>query len=61
VLVQWQEDGSKAATWEDVSTIKDQFSEFNLGDKVVLAAVGNIRQGNNERVELCHRKKFKNK
>jgi len=47
--VQWQEGSSKAATWEDISTIKDQFLEFNLWDKVVPTTVGNIRQGSNKR------------
>jgi len=32
--------GFKAATWENISTIKDQFLEFNLGDKVVPIAEG---------------------
>jgi len=36
---------SQSGPWEDISTIKDQFPNFNLGDKVVPATKGNVRQG----------------
>jgi len=48
-LGQRQEGGSEAAIWEHISTIKDQFPVFNLGDKVVLAVKNNVRQGSNEK------------
>lgn len=43
VLIEWQEGGKEGATWEDELTIKEQFLEFNLEDKVDLVAVGNDR------------------
>ncbi|KOM42756.1 hypothetical protein LR48_Vigan05g036000 [Vigna angularis] len=43
VLVEWQEEGPDGATWEDALTIHDQYPDFNLGDKVDLQGVGNVR------------------
>ncbi|WVY89074.1 hypothetical protein V8G54_037925 (chloroplast) [Vigna mungo] len=42
VLVEWQEGGQECATWEDQSTMADQYPEFNLGDKVAKEG-GNVR------------------
>lgn len=43
VLVEWQEGGREGATWEDRVTIKDQYPEFNLGDKVAEGGGSNVR------------------
>lgn len=45
MLVQWQEGGPEASSWEDVSTICDQFPKFNLEDKVIPAVVDNYKWG----------------
>ena len=49
MLVKWQEGGLEAATWEDISTIQNQFPKFNLEDKIVKAVAGNVRKRSNER------------
>ncbi|WVZ16123.1 hypothetical protein V8G54_009105 [Vigna mungo] len=46
ILVEWQERGRDGATWEDVLTIKDQYLDFNLEDKVDDQATGNFREVN---------------
>ncbi|KOM49767.1 hypothetical protein LR48_Vigan08g059400 [Vigna angularis] len=43
VLIEWQEGGPDGATWEDALTIRDQYPDFNLEDKVDLQEVGNVR------------------
>jgi len=48
-FVQWNKRGPEAATLEEVSTLQDQFLEFNLEDKVVPASASNDRQGSNKR------------
>ncbi|XP_017425527.2 transposon Ty3-G Gag-Pol polyprotein [Vigna angularis] len=35
VLVEWQQGGPEGATLEDEITIKEQYPDFNLGDKIV--------------------------
>ena len=49
------------AMWEDIFTIEDRFSGFNLGAKVV-QVVGIVRQGNNKKeYNVYYRRKFRNK
>jgi len=43
VLIRWNEGGIDTPTWEDVATIKDQFPDFNLEDKVVSVEGSNVR------------------
>ncbi|BAT96956.1 hypothetical protein VIGAN_09028800 [Vigna angularis var. angularis] len=43
VLIKGQKESLKAATWEAVATIKDQFLDFNLEDKVVSTTMRNDR------------------
>lgn len=43
VLIEWQEGGPEAATWEDVATMKVQFLDFHLDDKVVQRPASNDR------------------
>jgi len=38
--------GADATTWEDVTTIKHQFSDFNLKDKVACTREGNVSKLN---------------
>jgi len=35
--VQWKKGGTVARTWKDIATIKYQFLDFNLEDKIVSA------------------------
>ena len=61
VIIMWNEGGSETATWEDVATIKDQFPDFNLEDKVVSPERSNGRQEDKEKVwKVYYRRKFKN-
>jgi len=39
----WQDGGPEAATWEDIATIKFQFPDFSLEDKV--ACTGEVMLG----------------
>ena len=58
----WNEGGTKAPTWEDVATTKDQFLDFNLEDKVVSVEGSNVRQKDSEKVwKVYYRRKMKNK
>lgn len=43
VLVQWQGQPAEEATWEDQATIRNQFPDFNLEDKVVSDGGGIVR------------------
>lgn len=43
VLIEWKEGSPEAAICEEVATMKDQFPDFNLEDKVVWAEVYNDR------------------
>jgi len=42
VLIQWKDGGPETTTWEDIATIKYQFPDFNLENKVVLLGEGSI-------------------
>ena len=62
ILVQWKEGDNDTATWEDVAIIKEQFPDFNLEDKVVLAERSNVRQENKDSTwRVYQRRKFKNR
>ncbi|WVY89838.1 hypothetical protein V8G54_035352 [Vigna mungo] len=39
-LIEWQIGGPDGATWEDEVTMREQFPDFNLGDKVGLEEAG---------------------
>ena len=43
VLIQWKNLPSFEATWEDFTTITNQFLDFPLEDKAKLLAAGNVR------------------
>ncbi|WVZ12616.1 hypothetical protein V8G54_017146 [Vigna mungo] len=40
LLVEWQEGGQEGATWENEITIREQYPDFNLGDKVGVQGAG---------------------
>ncbi|KOM32862.1 hypothetical protein LR48_Vigan01g241800 [Vigna angularis] len=40
LLIEWQVGGSDGATWEDEVTIREQYPDFNLGDKFGLQEAG---------------------
>jgi len=62
ILVQWKEGDNDTATWEDVTIIKEQFPDFTLEDKVLLAERSNVRQENKDSTwRVYQRRKFKNK
>ena len=62
ILIRWNEGDNDNATWEDVATIKEQFPDFNLEVKVVLAEGNNVRQENKDNTwRVYHRRKFKSK
>jgi len=46
LLLKWNEGERDTTTWEDVTTIKEQFPEFNLEDKVVLIEGSIVRTEN---------------
>ncbi|XP_052728408.1 transposon Tf2-1 polyprotein isoform X1 [Vigna angularis] len=48
LLIEWQEGGSDGATWEDEATIREQYPDFNLGDKVEFQAEGIDRPERNK-------------
>ena len=43
VLIKWQSRPREEATWEDFLTIKEQFPDFQLEDKLTLLGGGNDR------------------
>lgn len=43
VLIQWADRTVDEATWEDILTIKSQFPEFNLEDKVAVLGGSVVR------------------
>jgi len=43
VLVQWDDRGEDTTTWEDITTLKEQFPNFNFEDKVLLGEGCNVR------------------
>ena len=43
ILIKWNERDNDPVTWEDVATTKEQFPNFNLEGKVVLAEGSNVR------------------
>lgn len=48
VLIQWADRTVDEATWEDILTIKSQFPEFNLEDKVAVLGGSVVRDHMNE-------------
>jgi len=46
MLIQWQEGGIEVATWEDTTTIQEQFPEY-LEDKVDFEEGSNIKESEN--------------
>jgi len=54
VLIQWKDKGVEAATWEDVTTIQQQFPDFNLEDKVAQP------EGSNDRILKVYVRRNKN-
>jgi len=54
VLIQWKDKGVEATSWEDVTTIQQQFPDFNLEDKVVQPG------GSNDRVLKVYVRRNKN-
>ena len=50
VLIRWNEGDTDTDTWEDVTTIKEQFSDFNFEDKIVLTEGSNVIQEDKENV-----------
>ncbi|WVZ00664.1 hypothetical protein V8G54_026733 [Vigna mungo] len=40
LLVEWQERGLEGATWEDKMTVREQYPNFNIGDKVGVQGEG---------------------
>jgi len=49
ILIKWNEGDRDTATWEDVTTIKEQFPKFYLEDKVALTEGSNVRTKNKEK------------
>jgi len=45
-LIKWNKGERDTTTWEDVTTIQEQFPEFNLEDKVALTEGSNVRTKN---------------
>jgi len=54
VLIQWKDKGVETATWEDVTTIQQQFPDFNLEDKVAQP------EGSNDRILKVYVRRNKN-
>jgi len=46
LLIKWNKGERDTTTWEDVTTIQEQFPEFNLEDKVALTEGSNVRTKN---------------
>jgi len=62
LLVQWEEESEIAATWEDVLTIKDQFLDFHLEEKVVEKEESIVRPTQNTKIWKAYvRRKLNNR
>ena len=63
LLIKWNKGERDTTKWEDMTTIKEQFPEFNLDDKIVVSEGSNVRteKKNKEMTRKVYHRKNKNR